>query len=70
MIKARNTDGSIIFGLSDKNIKLLKQGKPIKLNLSEMGLPAQEIYIIHGKTEQDIAYYLGIDLDVKTRGNA
>lgn len=42
----------VILGLSDINLELLRQGKPIKLNLSELGLPDQPIFIIHGETEQ------------------
>lgn len=54
MIKARATkeDGShlLIFGLSKMNLKKLKEGKPIKVDLSEMGLPG-EMLIFYGETE-------------------
>jgi hypothetical protein len=54
MIKAKATkeDGSslLIFGLSKGNLKLLKQGRPIHIDLSEMGLPG-EMLIFYGETE-------------------
>lgn len=45
------------FGLSEKNIKLLKQGKPIKIDLTTLGLPGKEVkdvLIFYGKTENDM----------------
>lgn len=41
------------FGLSEENLKLLKQGKPIVVDLNEMGLDA-EIMIMYGETERAI----------------
>lgn len=54
MIKAKLTDGSIILGLSRLNCGKLLQGKPIVLQLSELGLPAQKIIIVGGENEQSI----------------
>jgi len=54
MIKAKLGNGGILLGLSNENIKRLKRGMPIKINLSELGLEPRELYIVHGKTEKDI----------------
>jgi len=56
MIKATgNKDGKqfILFGLSAGNLILLRQKKPIVVNLSEMGFSG-EIIITYGETEADI----------------
>lgn len=53
MIKAKG-NGFIMFGLTDINLKKLQEGKPIKFNLSEMGLPSMEVIIIHGKDENTL----------------
>lgn len=39
------------FGLSSGNIKKLKQGKPIAVDLAKMGGPDIEVFIFHGETE-------------------
>jgi len=46
--------GTIILGLSDKNIELLTKGRPIKFNLSTLGLQDMEVIIFHGSTEQEM----------------
>ncbi len=57
MVKASilKDDGRHIFvlGLSDGNIKLLRQGKPIPVNLAELG-GRGEVLIMWGQTEQHI----------------
>ena len=47
------------FGLSEANIKKLKQGHPILIDLMEMGIPYYEVLIMYGKTEQEMAKQLG-----------
>jgi hypothetical protein len=54
MIKAKMNDGTIVFGLSRQNVQLLKEGKPIRINLKEMGLEEREILIVYGNSEDDI----------------
>lgn len=59
MVKARSDqpDGVqvFMFGLSAGNMSLLLEGKPIKINLSEMGGPANiEVVILGGMTEERI----------------
>lgn len=51
MIKAKDKD-TIIFGLSDENLRRLKEGEPISFNLSELGLPPMNVVIFNGKDEQ------------------
>lgn len=50
MIKARSGT-SLIFGLSEENIKLLKEGKPIHIDLREIGIANGNITIFYGPTE-------------------
>lgn len=49
MLKAR-LDDLLIFGLSDKNLELLKQGRPIMLPVTE-GLNTQPILLFYGADE-------------------
>ena len=52
-------------GLTRRNLELLKQGRPIVIDLASMGLPPGEIFIFYGKTEQaltrDILPYITED---------
>ncbi len=57
MIKASLTRGGrqvFVLGLSARNIELLRQGKPIPVNLAELGGKG-EVLIMYGETEEDIA---------------
>lgn len=51
MIKVRTTNGQVVLGLSEENIKRLKQGKPISFNLSALAMPPCPVMIFYGKTE-------------------
>ncbi len=55
MIKAR-TDNTFIFGLSENNVKKLKEGMPILFNLKEQGLGDidMNVLICYGETEHHI----------------
>jgi len=60
MIKftARRENGRQIIGIgiSAVNVERLKEGKPIHVNLEEMGLPWKaEILLMYGETEQAMA---------------
>jgi hypothetical protein len=56
---ARDATGPIvILGLSGENMTRLMADEPIVLNLADLGLPAQRIVIIGGRTEADIAVQL------------
>ncbi len=51
MIKALKGN-MIMLGLSDENIKRLRQDQPIKFNLRDLGLTDMDVLIFHGKTEE------------------
>lgn len=57
MIKFKLTtdDGKVKLGLgiSDENVRRLKRGEPIYVNLNEMGIEA-ELMIMYGRTEAEI----------------
>ena len=53
MLKARSGD-SLIFGLSALNVERLMQGKPISIDLKELGLEKGRVLIFYGKTEEDM----------------
>jgi len=53
MLKAR-AGHTILFGLSARNIELLKQGKPIPINGSDLHLPGLNFVIMYGETEADM----------------
>lgn len=53
MLKFR-TDDLIGFGLSDKNILKLKNGKPIIIDMTELGVKGKKVMIFYGKTEIDM----------------
>jgi hypothetical protein len=43
------------FGLSARNVELLKQGKPIVIDMMEVGVPDMQIVLFYGETEEAIA---------------
>lgn len=54
MIKAK-TDDTIILGLSDENMKRLKNDQPIKFNLKDLGLDLDmNVLIFNGRTEESM----------------
>lgn len=53
MLKARSGD-DLIFGLSARNIELLMNGKPISIDLTEIGLAKGRVLIFYGRTEEDM----------------
>ena len=53
MIKLRKGN-KIVLGLSDENIRRLKDNQPIKFNMSELNIGDYDLFIIHGKTEESI----------------
>lgn len=60
MLKARS--GAVVFlGLSDRNLELLREGKPMPIKVADLGgkIPSDgTIVIFHGATEQDCAKQL------------
>lgn len=64
MLKARAGD-RLVFGLSAKNVELLMEGKPIAIDLRELGASGS-VLIFYGRTEADMKQQLeeaGIELD-------
>lgn len=53
MIKIKKGN-ALVFGLSDENIKRLKDGNPIHFNLNELGMPNTDIFIFNGRDEQEM----------------
>jgi hypothetical protein len=43
------------FGLSAGNVEYLKQGKPIVIDMREMGVSNMTIVLLYGETEETIA---------------
>lgn len=57
MIKfvAQSPKGILLgIGLSEKNIELLKQEKPIRIDLTEMGFDSGRVLIFYGETEGEL----------------
>lgn len=65
MIKARLSNGDLVFGLSSENIKRLKDNQPIVINLKDVGLEDRRIMITYGDTEEKLYEEMieHIDLD-------
>lgn len=54
MIKAKISDGSVLLGLSDENLRRLKDGSPIVLDLAEIDMPPLKITNMAGATPESI----------------
>lgn len=46
MVKAKLTDGSVLFGLTAENCRRMLAGQPIVFNMSSIGMPPCGIVII------------------------
>ncbi len=68
MIKGTTKKGDLILGLSEENIRRLRSGQPIAFKFDEV-FPGMKggLYIVYGKTEQDIVKYLPIGPETKIR---
>ncbi len=51
MMKAKKGN-MLILGLSDENLRRLKNDEPIKFNMVEVGFPDIDVLIFNGKDEQ------------------
>ncbi len=61
MIKAlciKNGNPLFVFGLSETNIQLLKDGKPIVVDLTDLGCSGGKVVITYGETEAHIVQEL------------
>lgn len=60
MLKAR-ADGALLFGLSARNVELLMEGRPIRVDLREMGVKcknAETLVLFYGRDEGDLVRQL------------
>lgn len=53
MLKIRKGN-VLVFAIDDGNITRLKDGKPIKFNLKELGMDDTTVYICWGKDENEL----------------
>lgn len=54
--RANGKNGDLYgFGLTAKNIELLKQGKPVVVDMREVGVPNMTIALFYGETEEELA---------------
>jgi len=53
MIKAK-MGTTLILGLSDENLRRLKNDEPIKFNMKEVGFGDIDVFIFNGKDEQSM----------------
>lgn len=51
MIKAKKGN-MLIIGLSDENLRRLKNNEPIKFNMQEVGMNDIDVFIFNGRDEQ------------------
>jgi hypothetical protein len=67
MIKARSGN-TVILGLEAGNIKRLKEGDPMLIKLSDVGVPDSDIQIVimYGDTQLDIMAAIERDLGLLT----
>ena len=54
------------FGLSEENIKALKEGNPISIDMSEMGFKDTRAMIFFGETEEDMKRDLSDFISIET----
>lgn len=50
----RNGATVIGFGITEENVKRIKQGQPIYADLSELGIEGYEVLIMYGTDQKDI----------------
>ncbi len=53
MLKAKMSTGTLILGIDAENVRRLQDGKPIYINLEELG-GASAIAILYGRTLEDV----------------
>lgn len=71
MIKALmgKPDGTrvAIFGIDAENVKRMKNGRGLLIDMGEMGLPGWEVIILYGETLDDIQKELEPLIDLETK---
>lgn len=53
MIRARLSNGGFLFGLDAENVRRLKAGKPIKVDMTQLG-GTDKFVLVYGETMADI----------------
>lgn len=53
MLKARLSNGAFVLGIDAENVRRLKKGQPIRVDLGELG-GTDQVFIMYGETLQDI----------------
>ena len=59
VIKALLSSGAVVIGLTDENLRRLRNDMPILFDLAELGLAPQRVVIAAGATREDITAALG-----------
>lgn len=54
MIRARLNNGDWIVGIEERNVELLKEGRPMVIRLKEYDPKLPDICIVYGKTLEDV----------------
>ena len=54
MLRARLTNGNFLLGIDAENVRRMREGKPIVVDLTPMG-GTDQILIMYGDTQADIA---------------
>ena len=66
MIKAKKGN-TVLIGLSDENLRRLKNKEPIHFNLKELNLPDIDVLIFNGKDEETMYNYFLDNIGPKTK---
>lgn len=53
MLRARLSNGAFVLGIDAENVRRLKKGQPIRVNLAELG-GTDQVFIMYGETFEDI----------------
>lgn len=61
MIRARTQDGTVILGITAENVTRLKDGRPILVDLLQLG-GAERVVILYGETMTDLIRQLERDV--------
>lgn len=64
----KRKSGKIVmgFGINQDNVRRLKKGDPIFVDLSQFGIDG-EILIFYGETEQDLVAFVSPHIDKETK---
>lgn len=54
MLKALRGTNLLVLGLNPKEIEHLKQGQPLKIDLSDVGAPGNQVVIFMGSSDEEM----------------